>query len=217
MKTELLLEVLVLLSPIMAVVGVIVGIIRFKMMSGEHLVLWIYLLVAVAADVANRMLAEWQGDNLIMLPLFGLLEYILFAWLYYHFLLKSKSKVLFSILCLIGAVLLFDLLTADTSNPATFQSYGRVLDGLSIIGLSLFFFRKIMLEQRPEHRRYMGLNSGIMLFFLINSLWFLALNFLINHSLEMLYYIWMINAIATPLFYCFLTWHIWQSGKIQKP
>ena len=60
-------------------------------------------------------------------------------------------------------------------------------------------------------------NGVVLLFFLVNTLLFLTTNFLVNTPYNVVFSILLINIIATPIFYIFLTFQLWLNGKIQKP
>ena len=71
MKVAEVAQFLILLVPIAATVGVVVGITTFQRLDGAHRLLWLYLLLALTFDRLGHFLGAAQGTNLILVPIFG--------------------------------------------------------------------------------------------------------------------------------------------------
>jgi hypothetical protein len=206
------LEILLALPAITSFIGIIIGGFVFKKLDTIYKYILIYLIMAFTVDLLSRFLIQ---NNLIAVPVFGFIELLLFSMLYNE-LIFSKNLFFKPIIGFFLLFILIDIITSKASTPKHFQSFGRVLDGFSIVFFSLYFYWKVLKEGVLKHLKTLRLNTGIFLFFLLNSLWFLIANFLVNTPYKLVFSLWLINIIATPLFYSFLTFHVWQNGKHLK-
>ncbi len=205
--------VVMLLAPIAAFAGVFTAIIRRKQLRNEQQLLALYLLVALLTDLLSRLLGTMYGNNLILVPLFGLAELLLFTVFYYRYVLSKKHP--FVVWLVAGCFLLIclDLFLSNWDQPTQFHAYGRVLSGLVIVLLSVLSLGYLLRNPQAYARNWLRLSAGILAYYAVDSLWFIAVNFLVNQHLNLVFSLWMVHALATPLFYVFLTYHLWQTGK----
>lgn len=212
MTNKFWLEILLALPAITSFFGIIIGGLILKKLDIIYKYILIYLIMAFTVDILSRFLIK---NNLIMVPIFGFIELVLFSILY-NKLAFSDNRFFKPIISIFLILILIDIVTSNASNPEHFQSFGRVLDGFCIVFFSLYFYWKTLKGNALKGLKKIRLNTGIFLFFLLNSLWFLIANFLVNTPYKLVFSIWLINIIATPLFYSFLTFHLWQNGKHLK-
>lgn len=211
-------ESLLTLIPIVAAAGVISGVIRYRQLGTLQRVLAVYLLISLLTDRVGNLLGNILFDNnLILVPAFGLLELGLFAYLYIKCMLPGKSRSLGILVAVSLGFILLDIIRANPADPAGFHSYGRVLDGLTIVVLCLAYYWHVLRGHLPIDRTKVMLNSAVFLFFCANSLFFTVVNLVVTASSDLMIYLWIINALATPAFYIFLTYLLWQNGNAPKP
>ncbi|WP_264789307.1 hypothetical protein [Aureispira anguillae] len=116
----------------------------------------------------------------------------------------------------LGLILLDFLFLCDLFNAETFYAFSKVIADLTIIILCLIYYWKVLKEEMPIDKELLLLNSGFISYFSINCFIFLSINFLINESLDLVTPFWTLNALSALFLYLFLTYMIWQHGKIQK-
>lgn len=210
------LSVLTLFPPIISFLGIVVGIYIYKNLRTSSKYIFFYLIAAFSTYILSRYLENVMNNNLLLVPVFGFLELFFFSMIYHRFLFKKTNYLFLSIVGFLLLLIIIDIFTCNPFNPEKFQSYGRVIDSLTLVSISIYFYWKVLKNDIEKDRNKLLLNGFVLLFFLLNSVWFLVINFLVNTSSEVMFPIWLVNAIAMPLFYLYLIFYLWQSGKIQK-
>ncbi len=178
----------------------------------------VYLFSMLLMDLAFRYFGLVASDkyNLFLFPLLALFEFITWSVIFYRFLFK-KSKVLLVIVAVGSGLLLLDgLFLSKLFVLEQYQTYSRAVSNLTIIIFSLLYYYKSLKAELPNIS-HLRLNSGIFIYSAINLLVFSSLNFLVNESINLVVAFWVLNVVASSIFYLFLTYQIWQHGKIHKP
>lgn len=206
-----------LLTPLTAFGGVVSGLLYRHRLSGIGKLLALYLLVALGTDLLSRYLGTFHGNNLMLVPLFGVAELLSFAALYHFFLLPQKHLAIPAIAGLSAALVLFQAFRPAEFALSGFHAYGRVLTGMTIAGISVVHHYQVLRKPRLWHSGALSLSTGVLCFFIVNSMWFLAVNFTVNEAHTTVFVLWIFNAVLTPLFYLFLTYQLWQNGKTPPP
>ncbi len=209
------LEFLLALPAIASFTGIAICGCFFRRLNTTCKYIYFYLVISFIIDLLSRYLNIAYQNNLILVPVFGFIELLLFSKMYHQLAFKN-NRFFKPIIGFLLILIVVDIINCDASNLKHFQSFGRVLDGFSIIFFSLYFYWKMLNNGTYENNGILRLNAGIFLFFLLNSFWFLIANFLVNTPYNVIFIIWLINIITTPLFYTFLTFHLWQNGKTLK-
>lgn len=210
------LEILLLLPTVTSIVGVIIGGILFNKLNDYCKYIYFYLVAAFITDIASRYLDVLINNNLILVSAFGFIELLIFSMIYYRLLSKKHHWLFKPIIAVLLLLIIIDIILVRPLDVESFNSYGRVLDGVTIILLSVYFYWKVLKKDVIVKVEVLRFNGVVLLFFLINTLLFLVTNFLVNTPYNLVFSILLINIIATPLFYVFLTFQLWHNGKIQK-
>lgn len=206
------------LSPATLLVGVIFGFFYNKYLSNVYKSITFYLLLMLCIEVLTKTLGA-LGNNLIVLPVFSLIELTFFLYLYNKHLLKKNNKFfiaigLIGILYIFSEIILYFVL--NNVKPKQFQPYSKVVDNFIVILMTLAFFHEKIKNYKEAKWNNFRLNSVILGFFTINLIIFLPFNFLVNESTGLKYYFWLINIVIIVLFYTYLTWSIWKNGRGRK-
>ncbi|MNJ97986.1 hypothetical protein D3C87_157440 [compost metagenome] len=211
-----IIELLTLFSPTILAIGICVGLYFYKSLNTIHKSIFFYLLLMLVIDISGRVLKFVYGNNLILLPIYSLLELGVFVFFYYKFLFKAKHRLILGLSIIAILYILWEIIVLKEMETRQFQSYAKVIDNFVIITLALGFFHEkinIFKESKWDNFR---LNTIILIFFSINMLFFLPINFLINESTGLKFYFWLSNLVITILFYLFLITSIWKNGRIRK-
>jgi len=196
--------------------GILLGLFYLKHLLPLQKSLIFFFLIAFIFDLLMRTWGSSNGNNLILIPLFGLFELIFFSILY-AWLLLPKYALLIGVLSLLGVLFIsFECSTLKPADILNFQSYSRAVESFLIIVFSILFYFHFFLKQNNEKQKYLTLNGVILSFFSINLILLLPINFLINHNSNLVFYLLSFNIFVTALFYCFLVLFLWKNGKIQK-
>ena len=213
MSLDDIFEFIMYLSPVFLIVGVSVGTYFYESLSKVYKILLLYLWVCLMIDLLGHISAITLGNNLVFIPIFGIVELVIISLLYRKFLLV-KNKALGVIILLAVSYMLYELVHLTYFEPTKFQSYARVIDTFLLVSMSLLYtFQKV--RQEPN-MNYFSLNSTILIYFSVNLIIFLPINFLINEASMLKFYFWIANLIFTLLFYAALTLIIWKHGKTQR-
>ena len=201
------------LSPLALIIGVSVGAIFYKYLDNVHRSVSIYLGFMLLVDFTSRIYAYCFSNNHIILLLYSMLELILFLYFYLKYMLRKKYL---AIICIGIAGILYILweLITFRENAKQFQPYSKIADNAMIIFLVLTFFSEKISNYSDSKWDYFKLNIAVLLFFTINLIFFLPLNFLINEETGA--YFWIGIVIINMLFYLYLTSLIWQNAAASR-
>lgn len=204
-------------SPLLLLIGVAVGTIYFKQLDRIRKAIFFYLIGGLLFDLTGRIMGHYfSNNNLILIPLFALFELPLFTYIYILLFNKKYSAIIYT---LSGAAFLFmivESLTVNSSDYLNFQSYSRTVGAFLIVMYSIGYYFKNFFKISADSQRKMTLNTVILSFFSLNLIFLLPINFLINATSHLRFYLWLGNLCITLLFYLFLSISLWRNGKTLK-
>lgn len=210
-----IMELLTILSPLIAIVGFGIGLYYYNCIDNINKSIMFYLLLMLAVDLASRIIGIY-GNNLLILLVYSFLELILFTFFYYKFLFKLKHRIIITLSVIALLYIVWEILILKQIAAMKFQSYAKVVDDFMIIIMALAFFHEKINIFRETKWDYFPLNAVIIVFFSVNLIFFLPINFLINETSGLKHYFWLGNLIITLLFYSYLTHSIWKNGRTRK-
>ncbi|TCN63729.1 hypothetical protein CLV25_11579 [Acetobacteroides hydrogenigenes] len=208
-----------LLSPIVLLLGISIGLYNFKHLGVSTRYLFYYLVLCLGADFLCRYFGYYSRFkyNLFIVPIFGFFELAIFSKLYYSHILRRRSNILigFMVLALlcVSSELLFVSRLLHLKN---FQSFGKVIADVVIVLYCLMYYWRIFNGSIPIVKEHRYLNVAALIYFSINLVLFLPINFLVNESISVVFLFWVLNLVSLNLFYLVLIYLIWQNGKIRK-
>lgn len=184
----------------------------------KHLTLkYYYLGFYIWLTILTNYIGLYFSSNLFWLPIYSFAELSIFSIIYLRFFLKGEKKVLQLLLLLAQALIVLDFLfLCDLFNAKTFYAFSKVVADVAIVLLCLRYYWTILQEDTPIDKELLLLNSVFIGYFSINTIIFLSINFLVNESLDLVTPFWVLNALNALFLYSFLTYMIWQHGRIQK-
>jgi len=207
------------ISPIILLGGIIVGIYYFKRLDILRKIIAVYIFTMFVTDILARFIGIVYGNNLILIPIYGALELSMFSIFYYFLGIKDNliKKIILFLILISSFVFTFWEAAKVYNLPITqFQSYSKVISTLMIVLLSIsFFLEKIYLKKDIKSDIFL-LNSGVLLFYSLNLIIFLPIDFLINDNSGLKFYFWFANLIFTLIFYTFLILSVWKNGRIRE-
>ncbi|MXN91088.1 hypothetical protein GR160_07580 [Flavobacterium sp. Sd200] len=170
-------------------------------------------------ELSGRLLGEIYNNNLIVLPLFSLIEMIFFLYFYNKFLFIKPNKLIMvagilAILFIVGETLQYFVF--NTLDTKQYQPYAKVIDNFVIIIMALYFFYQKINNFNETRWGNFRLNTAILIVFTFNSLVFLPFNFLINESSGIRFYFWTGNLLLLVFFYIYLISLIYINGRANR-
>lgn len=206
-------------SPIVLLMGIIVGLLNFSRLVAIYRIVVVYLAICFVTDLLTRYLGAYSHMkyNLFMIPIFGFLELVVFSTLYYKHILRIKSKYLLLFIVTMLLLILSEIAFAPRLfNRETFHSYGKVIADVSVLFFCLLYYVQVFKGHIPVNSESSVLNSVVFVYYSVNLLIFLAVNFLVNAKLTYVVFFWVVNLISMVLFYLILIYLIWRNGKTRR-
>lgn len=203
------------LSPVVLFTGILVSLYYYPVLDRMHKWIFYYLIIMLTVDLGSRILGNF-GSNLIILPVYSLLEVVVITIFYYKLLFKAQHKLLKYLCCFVCLYIIWEIIELLKVNTNQFQSYAKVADNFIVISLALVFFHEkinMFKEAKWDNFRF---NAVVLVYFFITMLFFLPINFLINESSGLKFYFWFVTNILIVLFYSYLTHSIWKNGRTRK-
>ena len=198
----------------MLFVGTFVGIYWFKWLDRKSKWILIYLIVSLGIDIASRIVSTYNENNLIILPLYSVLELLIIASIYCHLGVK---KMLLIPLTVLGAIYIVgEIVYIDSYNVKSFQSYAKIASSFVIVLLALQFFTQKLKSDKEISPELQRLDLVMLAYFALNLLLLLPINLMINQIATSIIYIWYAYLGATVLFYSYLSAFLWKNGKTRK-
>lgn len=212
-------NIVTFISPIILIVGVLLGIFMFKRLKKSNQLLVFYLGFSLTFDILSRYFGYIAQSkyNLFLIPVYGFLELGFLSVLYYRYILRSKSKYLLSFIVFMHLLILVEIFFGKgLFHPESFQSFGKVIADASIILYSIYFYLKIFKGQIPIRSEYAFLNAVVLIYFSINLIIYLAINFLVNAQFKLVVAFWIINLLSVIVFELILISLLWKDGRTRK-
>lgn len=174
-----------------------------------------YLSTCLVFAILGWFMGEFYGNNLILIPVFGVLELGWFSWIYFSL---TGRKICFLIPIPTLICLIYELMTVDFNNVENLQSYTRFLSTLSLNILALFYCYLLL---KNNWKRFSSpfflLNASVLVYASFNCFYYLPINLLINWGSQMKFWFWLINIIVTLIFYFVNTRILCTLGKMKTP
>lgn len=201
-------------SPTVLLIGVLCGIYYFKFIDRRNRWLLLFLIVCIAFDVIARYMGTSSGNNLILWPLFSLVELLLISAVFLSFI--RKSFVLISLLSAGSIYILTEIIYIDVYNVTVFQSYAKIISSFLLVLVIIYMIIWQLKNDInvPEHS--LELNTVLLVNYALNLLLLLPINLLINANSGLITIIWIFYLGVTVLYYSYLSYVIWKNGKNRK-
>ncbi|ARN79217.1 hypothetical protein BST97_15175 [Nonlabens spongiae] len=183
------------------------GISNFRNRAGYTIVL--YLGLCLLIDIASRVVGQLQINNLILFSFLSFFEILIFSYLYWSKLKKSRWLQILTVLGL--TYLVYEGLTLDQSDTINYQTYARNVSSLIIVLLVLkYIFSELKAGSTLKGET---LHFILLSYYSLEFMLLIPFNFLINSSVTAIMYIWDARILLNFIFYAYLTFYLWSNGK----
>lgn len=202
-----------LLVPIIALIGVIIGAFTFKSQHRTMRPLIFLLASSFGVEVFSHFAAKYYGSNLIFINIYALIEFV-FLFLFVKDNIRQRKKYFNYIFFAILLFNFYEIIIVDYKNFDMFQIYSRTINSIYILTVAmLVILAKISEDNLHKLNRIYYLLPLVMV---VNSLLYLPLNILINYTNIRVFIVWFVNSINYLVFFSFITFQLWKSGRIRK-
>ena len=201
-------------SPIVLIIGGLIGLYYLRYLDKSNYILLAYLIVSLVFDIVSRKVGGETDNNLLLWPLLSFSELVIFSL----FFLRTEVNVKIVIGCLVaGSIYMgLELYYLDVNDIIGFQPYSKVVSSFIIVLFALINSYELLKKELIESLKNQYLNSVILVYFSLNILFLLPINFLINAKVEVTIYIWTAYLFSTIFFYVSLSFYLWKNGRNQK-
>ncbi len=162
-----------------------------------------YLITSLAFYFMGEFLGTIFNNNLILIPIFGVIELLWFS-LIYRAITGDRRYYFITIPSFI--FLIYELNTIEFHLPVHVESYTRFVSTLSMLLLALFYcFTLLKNKWKTYVPSLFFFNAALLIYASFSCLYYLPLHFLLNGKSESKFLLWFINIIITLLFYLIIT------------
>lgn len=162
-----------------------------------------YLITCLSFVFLGELLGRKLGNNLILIPLFGVLELGWFSYIYYT---HTQNKLFLYSTIPAFTLLVYELSTTEFHALQQLQSYTRSVAALSLFLLTLYYSYQLIKNKWQTYNAFFFLfHAAVLVYFAFTCLYYLPLQLLITGNRENILLFWLINSIITLLFYLLTT------------
>jgi hypothetical protein len=208
------------LAPFVLLAGCILGGINYaKNPSVGRWIFW-YLLVSLGLDIVSRYWGFFSSEknNLFLFSVNGLIDLLFFSRLYGKFFRFSYKTLLQVVSIIVGVIVAGNIVfQGKQSFVANFQAYDKLLCDGVIFVFALISMFDLLRGKGELKQEIIRINVAVLLYFSLDMLMSLIMNFLVNAGLKNLVaYFWFLRLGLLITLYLILIYTLWQTGKNRK-
>lgn len=166
-----------------------------------------YLGMMLVTDLLCIPIARIYGNNFIILHIYSFAELSIILYLYQKILFR-KTHVPLLILGILGlAYIAWEALFYYVFSKIIvkdFQPYAKIADNFVVILLTLAYMQERISRFRESEWGNFRLNMAFLIYFTVNTIFFLPFNFLVNVSNDVKFYFWTGHIAMLLLLYSYL-------------
>ncbi len=204
-------------SPIILLLGVILGLVYFSRLERVYRLLLLFLVMSLVIDITSRLVGRFYQNNLILIPIYGLFELLILSRVYIKYLKIVKNSAWYFVIGALVVYNIYEIINLFNVEPKDFNSHSRVFDSLALVVMSIVFYIKQIVDDIPARPGFLFLNTVIFAFHSLNLILYLPINFLINENSDVKFHFWYASLVITLVFYSSIIRMIWKHGKNHKP
>lgn len=167
-----------------------------------------YLIFALIFDIGGLVIGKLYGYNLFIAPLFGLFDY--FFWSRFFTPKKTEQRKRLIWLDTLLMVYVFLEVYSLSVGEGFLIIPGASLTNLFIIIVIIHSYLKVI---KIESKISWAIYSFVFVYALFNSFFYLFLDFSVYWEDEYKFFVWLLRSLLLHLFYLFLPYYQWKTGK----
>lgn len=189
-----------------------IAVYRYKRYPPELKTITVYLLVALVTQILSFLLWYQKKNNLPILHVYTVLEFLILLTFYYRLLKGFLHRVIFIVLAIVFP--LFSILNSIfIEHIFTFNSYSRSIEALIFIFLSVSWFVKavsINPAYTGQYRAFHYIVAGFLIYFSGSLLLFSFGGSIDKLSLPFRLNVWTLNTTLAVLLYSLIAAGLWK-------
>lgn len=200
-------------SNLVILIPLLIAAMNFKSYTSDLKVIFYYLTLATVTQAVSFAFWKQSVNNFPILHVYTIVEYLLLLWFYSVVLKEFISKYMFIVLSI--AFPIFSIINSlYIENIYAFNTYGRSLEALIFIFLSISWFVKIVAED--EETRIMGkainyINSGFLVYFAGSIAMFSYSSYVAQMSEVHRVNVWTIHTVLAVQLYILIAIGLWKA------
>jgi len=200
-------------SNLVILVPLLIAAVNFKNYTTDLKIIFYYLALATVTQAVSFAFWKQSINNFPILHLYTIVEYLLLLWFYAVILKKFIPNYIFIVLSIAFTIFLV-LNSVFIENIYEFNTYGRSLEALIFIFLSISWFVKIVAED--EETRLMGkainyINSGFLVYFAGSIAMFSYSSYVAQMSEVHRVNVWTIHTVLAVQLYILIAIGLWKT------
>ncbi len=174
-----------------------------------------YLTLAICTNLLSFILWKMKTNNLPVLHVYTVLEYLVLLRFYYLILKGFMPDKLFLLLAVVFP--LFSI--ADSifiENIRSFNTYSRSVEALILIFLSVSWFVKTVSETETGVSTNRPLNyiaGGLLIYFAGSVVFFSFMDLIEELTISFLMNVWSLHTLVLFIMYIFITLGLWKHSR----
>lgn len=204
-----------IVSGLSTLTSFIVGLFNASRMKGFLMPLLIYLAVSVIFEIYSYVNTKLGINNLYVFHIFTVVEFCLILFVYMSFLKDFNQKNRY-VLALIPLFLLAEVADLKINGPNNMDNFASSIESIILIFIALMSFFIIirkMIYDNILNTPFFWINTGILLYFSGNLLFFVFSNYLHANETSNNFAMWGIHSVMNILYNVSIVIGFW---KIQK-
>lgn len=197
------------------IAGLILSAVYLKKLQSLYKGLAVYLIIMLVCDMFTKTIWRFMGNNYLALQLYSFAELAFMLYFYKSFMLMRWQKIftylgVAALAYIVGETIW--LYGFNTITTQQYQVYSKVADNFVIILLALTFLHERMSSFREKKWGSFSINIVFLVYFTLDTLFFLPFNFMITAG-DIMYYFWAGHIIMLIVFYLYLVFEILKNAQ----
>uniref|UniRef100_UPI00321756B9 hypothetical protein n=1 Tax=uncultured Draconibacterium sp. TaxID=1573823 RepID=UPI00321756B9 len=198
--------------------AVILGTVFIKKLEKKFIFLYVFVSIALVTEVLLHLLSRFGVTN--TLPgthIYGPIEFLLLALVYYHHFYKSKIAkwiivfiVLFELYCIVNPFFIQTIYDYSAT---------RSVSSLILVLFSILYFHKVMIEtniRKLSTEPMVWINTAVLLYFSANLFYNILFMMILEYSREFSKLVNIYFTVFNVGFYILIAIGFWKAGKYHK-
>ena len=172
-----------------------------------------YLCLNLLVEIALRIMSPYKLNNLPLLHVYTLLEFILFSWIYRSMGIFDKwsSQQFWTFVTVVAALIVANSLFLQSI--FIYNSYAKSLVQACLVFYSIAYIFQLR-PQTPSYQALNILNTAVLTYYAGSSFIFMAGN--VALLIENSEVIWVLNVAFIVIFQCLVLASIWRMSRVRQ-
>ncbi len=202
-------------APFIIFLPAILAVLNYKRYPPALQYITCYLLVAVLSQLTSYVLWKQSKNNMPILHVYIIIEYLLLLRFYYAILGNYLHKAIFMVL-LVVPPLFFIADSLFLESIYTYNTFARSVECLAIIFLAMSWYVKLVSKETDDEaiqRSIKYINSALLIYFSGSVMLFTFANTISKLALKYTLLIWSLHTLLAVVLYVLIAIGLWKYRK----